>query len=128
MTVRLMASIDIPNTAHPMNTFWVPYAFRNSPFLNHYQQIFAAPDVVVPLFSGSGRELKSLALERSLETIHCVETRLASPDVSCATSNTVLEAVTAIVCYNVSFTRMTQLLHNLGDCCAAELTKPVHQS
>ena len=90
------------NIAHPTNTFWVPYAFRNSAFLNHYQQIFAAPEVLVPLFSGSGRELQSLALERSLETIHCVEARLASPDVSRATSNLVLEAVTAIVCYNVS--------------------------
>ncbi|KAK0721885.1 hypothetical protein B0T26DRAFT_769787 [Lasiosphaeria miniovina] len=47
-----------------------------------------------------GSKLRSLALERSLETIQCVESRLSSSDASSATSDGVLHAVLALVCYN----------------------------
>lgn len=43
-------------------------------------------------------------MERSLETIQCVEARISSSDVSSATSDSVLYAVLSLVCYNVSFT------------------------
>ena len=92
------------NTACSTNTFWFPFAFRTSAFLHHYQQIFTSPNVLIPLYRRSTRELQSLALERSLETIQCVESRLSSSDVSRATSDSVLHAVLALVCYNVSST------------------------
>jgi hypothetical protein len=92
------------DTACSTNTFWFPFAFRNSAFLHHYQQIFTSPNVLIPLYRRSARELRSLALERSLETIQCVESRLSSSDASSATSDGVLHAVLALVCYNVSST------------------------
>ncbi|KAF5600218.1 hypothetical protein FPANT_2650 [Fusarium pseudoanthophilum] len=49
----------------------------------------------------SGR-LKSLALERSLLTIQCIESRLISSDTSWTTSDSVISAVLAIICYNFS--------------------------
>ncbi|KAF4446397.1 hypothetical protein F53441_9965 [Fusarium austroafricanum] len=67
---------------HSTDTFWFPFAFRKSAFLRHYQQMFASPDVLIPLYHRSARELTSLALERSLMTIQCVESRLASADKS----------------------------------------------
>lgn len=85
------------------NTFWFPFAFKKSAFLRHYQRIFTSPDILVPLYRSSAGELRSLALERSLETIQCVESRLASSDVSRATSDSVIHAVLAMICYNVSF-------------------------
>ncbi len=90
------------DTACSTNTFWFPFAFKKSAFLNHYHQLFASPDVLIPLYLRSSGELRSLALERSLETIQCVESRLASPDASSATSDNVLDAVLALICYNVS--------------------------
>lgn len=85
------------------NTFWFPFAFRQSAFLQHYQQIFTSPEVLIPLYRRSAGELRSLALERSLVTIQCVETRLASSDASSATSDDVINAVLAMIAYNVSF-------------------------
>ena len=84
------------------NTFWFPFAFKKSAFLHHYQQLLASPDVLAPLYLRSAGELRSLALQRSLETIQCVESRLASADASSATSDDVLDAVLAMICYNVS--------------------------
>ncbi|KPM45146.1 hypothetical protein AK830_g1318 [Neonectria ditissima] len=88
------------DTAHSTNIFWFPFAFRKSPFLHHYQEIFTSPNVLIPLYSRSNRKLRSLALERSLETIQCIESRLSSSDASSATSDNVLYAVLALVCYN----------------------------
>ncbi|KAM7215031.1 hypothetical protein V8F06_009557 [Rhypophila decipiens] len=82
------------------NTFWFPFAFRQSAFLDHYQQIFTSPDVLIPLYRRSARELRSLSLQRSLETIQCVESRISSSDAASATSDSVLHAVLALVCYN----------------------------
>lgn len=98
------------DTACSTNTFWFPFAFRKSAFLHHYQQIFTSPNVLIPLYRRSARELRSLALERSLETIQCVESRLSSSDASSATSDSVLHAVLALVCYNVSSTLGTVAL------------------
>uniref|UniRef100_A0A0D2XCB4 Transcription factor domain-containing protein n=1 Tax=Fusarium oxysporum (strain Fo5176) TaxID=660025 RepID=A0A0D2XCB4_FUSOF len=84
------------------NTFWSPFAFRKSAFLKHYQQIFSSPDVLIPLYRRSSLELKSIALERSLMTIQCIESRLASSDTSWATSDSVISAVLALICYNFS--------------------------
>jgi len=90
------------DTACSSNTFWFPFAFRQSAFLHHYQKIFTSPNVLVPLYRRSGKELTTLALERSLETIQCVESTLASSDMSKATSERVISTVLALVCYNVS--------------------------
>ncbi|TXC09944.1 hypothetical protein FocTR4_00004877 [Fusarium oxysporum f. sp. cubense] len=84
------------------NTFWSPFAFRKSAFLKHYQQIFSSPDVLIPLYLRSSLELKSIALERSLMTIQCIESRLTSSDTSWATSDSVISAVLALICYNFS--------------------------
>ncbi|KAF4445175.1 hypothetical protein FACUT_144 [Fusarium acutatum] len=84
------------------NTFWSPFAFRKSAFLKHYQQIFSSPDVLIPLYRQSSLELKSIALERSLMTIQCIESRLTSSDMSWATSDSVISAVLALICYNFS--------------------------
>ncbi|KAG4276762.1 hypothetical protein FPRO04_01260 [Fusarium proliferatum] len=84
------------------NTFWSPFAFRKSAFLKHYQQIFSSPEVLVPLYRQSSLELKAMALERSLMTIQCIESRLASSDTSWATSDSVVSAVLALICYNFS--------------------------
>ncbi|KAF4480064.1 hypothetical protein FAGAP_12209 [Fusarium agapanthi] len=84
------------------NTFWSPFAFRKSAFLKHYQQIFSSPDVLIPLYHQSSLELKSIALERSLMTIQCIESRLTSSDASWATSDSVISAVLALICYNFS--------------------------
>ncbi|KFA71534.1 hypothetical protein S40288_06835 [Stachybotrys chartarum IBT 40288] len=81
-------------------TFWFPFAVRKSAFLHHYQKVLTSPNVLIPLYRRSARELRSLALERSLETIQCVESRLSSPDTSSATSDSVLHAVLALICYN----------------------------
>lgn len=91
-------------TACSTDTFWFPFAFRKSAFLHHFQQIFTSPNVLVPLYRRSARELRSLALERSLDTIKCVESRISSSDSSSATSDSVLHAVLALICYNVSST------------------------
>ncbi|KAM7190497.1 hypothetical protein V8F33_009480 [Rhypophila sp. PSN 637] len=82
------------------NTFWFPFAFRQSAFLHHYQQIFTSPDVLIPLYRRSARELQALSLQRSLETIQCVESRISSSDAASATSDSVLHAVLALACYN----------------------------
>ncbi|KAF5628177.1 uncharacterized protein FTJAE_8929 [Fusarium tjaetaba] len=84
------------------NTFWSPFAFRKSAFLKHYQRIFSSPDVLIQLYRQSSLGLKSLALERSLMTIQCIESRLVSSDTSWATSDSVISAVLAIICYNFS--------------------------
>jgi hypothetical protein len=110
-----MSSIDFSlltnwDTACSTNTFWFPFAFRKSVFLCHYQQIFTSPNVLIPLYRRSARELRSLGLERSLETIQCVESRLSSSDASSATSDSVLYAVLALVCYNVSFNSRAETL------------------
>ncbi|KAL9571671.1 hypothetical protein ACKAV7_004313 [Fusarium commune] len=82
------------------NTFWFPFAFRKSAFLKHYQHIFSLPDVLIPLYRQSAQKLESLALERSLMTIQCIESRLASPNTKWATSESVISAVLALVSYN----------------------------
>ena len=84
------------------STFWFPLAFKKSAFLHHYQQLFASPDITIQLYLRSAGELRSLALERSLETIQCVESTLASSDTTIAMSDRVLNAVLAMICYNVS--------------------------
>ncbi|KAF5712863.1 hypothetical protein FMUND_8141 [Fusarium mundagurra] len=84
------------------NTFWSPFAFRKSAFLKHYQQIFSSTDVLIQLYRQSSLELKSIALERSLMTIQCIESTLTSSDASWATSDSVISAVLAIICYNFS--------------------------
>lgn len=94
--------LKLKDAARSTNTFWFPFAFRKSAFLHHYQQIFTSPNILIPLYWRSARELRSLALERSLMTIQCVESRLASSDMSSATSESVINAVLALVCYNVS--------------------------
>ncbi|KAF4955651.1 hypothetical protein FSARC_11799 [Fusarium sarcochroum] len=48
----------------------------------------------------SARQLRSLALDRSLITIQCVESRIASSNIGIATSDDVINAVLALVCYN----------------------------
>ncbi|KAH7266806.1 uncharacterized protein BKA55DRAFT_589329 [Fusarium redolens] len=82
------------------DTFWSPFAFRKSAFLKHYQEIFSSPDILIPLYRHSAQELNSLALERSLMTIQCIESRLASSDMRWATSDNVISAVLALICYN----------------------------
>ena len=94
--------LKLLDTARSTSTFWFPFAFRNSAFLHHYQQLFTSPHALVPLYRRSARELRSLALERSLVTIQCVESRIASSDTSSATSDSVISAVLALVCFNVS--------------------------
>ncbi|KAF5607886.1 uncharacterized protein FSUBG_4988 [Fusarium subglutinans] len=84
------------------NAFWSPFAFRKSAFLKHYQKIFSSPDALIPLYHQSSLELKSIALERSLMTIRCIESRLTSSDTSWATSDSVISAVLALICYNFS--------------------------
>jgi hypothetical protein len=92
------------DTAWCESTFWCPFAFKNSAFLLHYRHIFGSPHILVPLYRRSAKQLRLLALQRSLETIQCVETRLSSFDTSSATSDDVLRAVLALICYNVRFT------------------------
>ncbi|KAK3384709.1 hypothetical protein B0T24DRAFT_690039 [Lasiosphaeria ovina] len=99
-TLIMVAGRNAMGSTCSTNTFWFPFAFRQSTFLHHYQQIFTSPSVLIPLYRRSARELRSLALERSLETIQCVESRLSSSDASSATSDSVLHAVLALVCYN----------------------------
>lgn len=110
------------------NTFWFPCAIRKSAFLHHYQKILTSPTVRIPLYNRSARELRSLALERSLETIQCVESRLSSPDTRSATSDSVLHAVLALVCYNVSFISGAVTLKSSEKKDAAELMESVYQS
>ncbi|KAB5585214.1 hypothetical protein GE09DRAFT_946050 [Coniochaeta sp. 2T2.1] len=102
-----------PTRSTSTNTFWFPFAFRKSMFLNHYQQLFALPDVVIPLCLRSAGELRSLALERSLETIQCVESTLASSDASTTTSDKVLDAVLAMICYNFTSLDFDQAMIHL---------------
>jgi hypothetical protein len=90
--------------AFSTNTFRFPFAFQKSAFHHYYQQVFTSPDVLISLYRSSAKELRSLALERSIKTIQCVEFRLSSSDASFATSDSVLNAVLALVCYNVSST------------------------
>ncbi|KAH7161697.1 hypothetical protein EDB81DRAFT_683664 [Dactylonectria macrodidyma] len=99
-TLIMIAGRNAMGSTCSTNTFWFPFAFRKSAFLHHYQQIFTSPNVLIPLYRRSARELRSLALERSLKTIQCVESRLSSSDASSATSDSVLHAVLALVCYN----------------------------
>lgn len=99
-TLIMVAGRNAMGSTCSTNTFWFPFAFRKSAFLCHYQQIFTSPNVLIPLYRRSARELRSLGLERSLETIQCVESRLSSSDASSATSDSVLYAVLALVCYN----------------------------
>ncbi|KAK3047060.1 hypothetical protein LTR09_011485 [Extremus antarcticus] len=99
-TLIMVAGKNAMGSAHSTSTFWFPFAFRNSAFLQHYQQIFTSPDVLIPLYRRSAGELQSLALERSLVTIQCVQSRLASSNASSATSDDVINAVLAMVCYN----------------------------
>ncbi|KAK0709927.1 hypothetical protein B0T26DRAFT_652587 [Lasiosphaeria miniovina] len=99
-TLIMVAGRNAMGSTSSTNTFWFPFAFRQSAFLHHYQQIFTSPNVLIPLYRRSARELRSLALERSLETIQCVESRLSSSDARSATSDSVLHAVLALVCYN----------------------------
>ncbi|KAK7416541.1 hypothetical protein QQX98_005145 [Neonectria punicea] len=99
-TLIMVAGRNAMSSTCSTNTFWFPFAFRKSAFLHHYQHIFTSPNVLIPLYRKSARELRSLALERSLETIQCVESRLSSSDASSATSDSVLHAVLAMVCYN----------------------------
>lgn len=99
-TLIMVAGNNAMSSTRSTNTFWFPFAFRKSAFLHHYQQIFNSPNVLIPLYRRSARELRSLALERSLVTIQCVESRLASSDLSSATSESVINAVLAMVCYN----------------------------
>ncbi|KAH8595355.1 hypothetical protein B0O99DRAFT_155028 [Bisporella sp. PMI_857] len=99
-TLIMVAGRNAMGSTCSTNTFWFPFAFRKSAFLHHYQQIFTSPNVLIPLYRRSARELRSLALERSLKTIQCVESRLSSSDASNATSDSVLHAVLALVCYN----------------------------
>ncbi|CAJ2509081.1 Uu.00g141070.m01.CDS01 [Anthostomella pinea] len=99
-TLIMIAGRNAMSSTFSTNTFWFPFAFRKSPFLHHYQQIFTSPNVLIPLYRRSARALRSLALERSLETIQCVESRLSSSDAGSATSDSVIHAVLALVCYN----------------------------
>ncbi|KAK2733173.1 hypothetical protein FQN55_003711 [Onygenales sp. PD_40] len=99
-TLIMVAGRNAMGSTGSTNTFWFPFAFRQSAFLHHYQQIFTSPNVLIPLYRRSARQLRSLALERSLETIQCIESRLSSSDASSATSDSVLHAVLALVCYN----------------------------
>ncbi|KAK2602916.1 hypothetical protein N8I77_009413 [Diaporthe amygdali] len=99
-TLIMVAGKNAMSSACSTNTFWFPFAFKKSAFLQHYRQIFTSPDVLIPLYRGSAGELRSLALERSLVTIQCVESRLASSNASSATSDSVINAVLALVCYN----------------------------
>ncbi|KAF4338538.1 hypothetical protein FBEOM_7577 [Fusarium beomiforme] len=96
----LKTCVKSQDTAGSTNTFWFPFAFRKSAFLQHYQQMFTSPDILIPLYLRSARELESLALERSLITIQCIESRLASQNTRWATSVSVISAVLALVCYN----------------------------
>ncbi|KAK4240082.1 hypothetical protein C8A03DRAFT_13552 [Achaetomium macrosporum] len=96
----IVAGRNAMGSTYSTNTFWFPFAFRKSAFLHHYQQIFTSPNVLIPLYRRSARELRCLALERSLETIQCVESTLSRSDTSSATSDRVLHAVLALVCYN----------------------------
>ncbi|KAK3723218.1 hypothetical protein LTR37_001941 [Vermiconidia calcicola] len=99
-TLMMVAGKNAMGSASSTDTFWFPFAFRKSAFLQHYQQIFTSPDVLIPLYRRSARELRSLALERALVTIQCVQSRVASSDASSATSDDVINAVLAMVCYN----------------------------
>ncbi|KAH7137524.1 hypothetical protein B0J13DRAFT_506182 [Dactylonectria estremocensis] len=99
-TLIMVAGKNAMGSTCSTNTFWFPFAFKKSAFLHHYQQLFASPDVLIPLYLRSAGELRSLALERSLETIQCIESRLASSDASSATSDNVFDAVLALICYN----------------------------
>ncbi|KAJ4245812.1 hypothetical protein NW762_013936 [Fusarium torreyae] len=99
-TLIMVTGKNAMDSNRPTNTFWFPFAFKNSAFLHQYQQIFTSPDVLVPLYRRSARELKSLALERSLVTIQCVESRIASSKTTVATSDDVISAVLALACYN----------------------------
>ncbi|KAG6360618.1 hypothetical protein INS49_011682 [Diaporthe citri] len=114
-TLIMVAGKNAMGSAFSTNTFWFPFAFRKSAFLQHYQQIFTSPDVLIPLYRRSARELRSLALERSLETIQCVESRLASSNASSATSESVINAVLALVCYNFTTLEFDQaMIHVKG--------------
>lgn len=101
-TLIMVTGRSAMDPAYSTNIFWFPFAFRNSAFLHHYHRIFTLPNVLIPLYRRSARELRSLALERSLQTIRCVESRLSSSDAGSATSDSALHAVLALVCYNVS--------------------------
>ncbi|KAK2481013.1 hypothetical protein H9L39_06652 [Fusarium oxysporum f. sp. albedinis] len=101
-TLIMATGKNAMSCTYSANTFWSPFAFRKSAFLKHYQQIFSSPDVLIPLYRRSSLELKSIALERSLMTIQCIESRLTSSDASWATSDSVISAVLALICYNFS--------------------------
>jgi hypothetical protein len=53
-----------------------------------------------------------MALERSSTTISCIESYLANPNLGQEAANIVIQAVLAIVCYNVSETSFTFLKMN----------------
>ncbi|KAH8909275.1 hypothetical protein BR93DRAFT_994955 [Coniochaeta sp. PMI_546] len=112
-TLIVVAGRNAMSATCSTNTFWFPFAFRKSAFLHHYQQIFSSPDVLIPLYRRSARELRCLALERSLETIQCVESRLSSPDTSIATSDSVLHAVLTLICYNFTSLDFDQAMIHL---------------
>ncbi|KAF5564359.1 hypothetical protein FPHYL_4783 [Fusarium phyllophilum] len=101
-TLIMTTGKNVMSGTYLTNAFWSPFAFRKSAFLKHYQQIFSSPDLLVQLYRQSSLELKSIALERSLITIQCIESRLTSSDPSWATSDSGISAVLALICYNLS--------------------------
>lgn len=101
--------------AVPTNTAYFPFAFRHSPFLNHYRDLFRDARILVSLYRYSARTLQSLALERALLTIRCVESRLASKDLHIATHHSVLSAVLGMVLYNLTAGEFRQaMIHVRG--------------
>ncbi|KAF4556694.1 Hypothetical protein D9617_1g085730 [Elsinoe fawcettii] len=102
------------SSASCTNTFWFPFAFQQSAFLNHYQELLKTPQALISMYRSSAGKLKNLALQRSLETIQCVESRLASPDPDLATSNQVFHAVLAMICYNFMNLDFTQAMIHMN--------------
>jgi len=98
------------------STFWFPFAFKESTFLRQFRPIFSSPDVLGALYREPPAKFKSLALERSMDTISCMGLRLAKPESSEATCNNMIRAVLAIICYNVSIVETPMnYLSSLGE-------------
>ena len=81
--------------------FLFPFAFTSSAFLRHYSAIFSDSHMLRAINSKSSAKFKVKALERSLETISCIEAALTDPSLEVATGDRVVSAVLSVTCYNV---------------------------
>lgn len=70
--------------------------------MQHYHSFFTSTHFLESVSRSGVKELKALALDRSVVTIRCIEGTLAMADNSSSTSQRLINGILALICYNVS--------------------------